>query len=68
MTKKSEGVVGATRSSQGLQGKSAKPTGTSNENWEEMDLKAVSKIQLCLADEIMYNVMDEERLRDCGQN
>jgi len=25
-----------------------------------MDLKAISIIQLCLADEIMYNVMDEE--------
>ena len=36
------------------------PAGTSNENWEEMDLKTASTIQLCLADEIMYNVMDEE--------
>ena len=43
-----------------LQGKSTKSAGTSNENWEEMDLKAVSTIQLCLADEVMYNVMDEE--------
>ena len=25
-----------------------------------MDLKAVSMIQLCLADEVMYNVMDEK--------
>ena len=25
-----------------------------------MDLKAASTIQLCLVDEIMYNVMDEE--------
>ena len=40
--------------------KSAKPAGTSNEDWEEMDLKAASMIQLCLADEVMYNVMDEE--------
>ena len=45
-----------------LQGnrKSSKPAGTSNEDWEEMDLKTVSTIQLCLADEVMYNVMDEE--------
>jgi len=43
-----------------LQGKSAKPTGSSNEDWEKMDLKAISTIQLCLADEVMYNVMDEE--------
>jgi len=50
-----------------LQGKSAKPAGTSNEDWEEIDLKATSTIQLCLADEVMYNVMDEKWLRDCGQ-
>ena len=35
-----------------LQGKSVKAVGTSNENWEEMDLKATSTIQLCLADEV----------------
>ena len=45
-----------------LQGKSAKPAGTSNEDWKEIDLKAASTIQLCLADEVMYNVMDEEQL------
>ena len=43
-----------------LQGKSVKTAGTSDENWEEMDLKAAIMIQLCLADEIIYNVMDEE--------
>ena len=43
-----------------LQGKSAKPVSSSNEDWEEMDLKVASTIQLCLADEVMYNVMDEE--------
>ena len=42
-----------------LQGKSEKPAGTSNENWEEMDIKAASTIQLCLVDEV-YNMMDEE--------
>ena len=43
-----------------LQGKTAKPTGTSYEDWDEMDLTAASTIQLCLADEVMYNLMDEE--------
>ena len=43
-----------------LQEKSAKPIGTSNKDWEEMYLKAASTIQLCLADEVMYNAMDEE--------
>ena len=44
-----------------LQGKSAKPVGMSNEDWEEMDLKAVSTIQLCLTDKVMYNVIDESQ-------
>jgi len=43
-----------------LQEKSTKPTGMSNKDWEKMDLKAVRTIQLSLADEVMYNVMDEE--------
>ena len=43
-----------------LQGKSAKLAGTSNEDWEKMDLKAASTIQLYLTDEVMYNVMDED--------
>jgi len=43
-----------------LQGKSAKPAGTSNEDWEEMDLKTANTIQLCLSDEVMYNVMNEK--------
>ena len=43
-----------------FQGKSGKPVGTSEEDWEEMDLKTASMIQLCLADEVMYNVMDEK--------
>ena len=43
-----------------LQGKSSKSTGMSDENWEEMDLKAASTIRLCITDEVMYNVKDEE--------
>ena len=39
----------------------------SDEDWEEIDLKATSMIQLCLADEIMYNVMDEEMVTVCSQ-
>ena len=51
-----------------LQGKSSKSAGTSNEDWKEMDLKAASTIQLCLADEVMYNVMDEETITGYGQD
>ena len=43
-----------------LQPKSAKPVGTLNKDWKEMDLKATSMIHQCLLDEVMYNVMDEE--------
>ena len=43
-----------------LQGKLSKLAGMSNKDWEEMDLKASRTIQLYLAEEIMYNVMDEE--------
>jgi len=43
-----------------LLGKSGKSASTSNKHWKEIDLKATSTIQLCLADEIMYNVMNEE--------
>ena len=43
-----------------LQGKSAKFVGMSDENCKELDLKATSTILLCLADEVLYNMMDEE--------
>ena len=43
-----------------LQEKSAKLVGMSDEDWKELDLKATSTIQICLADEVMYNVMDEK--------
>jgi len=38
-------------------GKSARPVSISEEDWEELDLKTAS---LCLTDEVMYNMMDEE--------
>jgi len=60
IAKEGEGVAGAQGLHKTLQGKSAKPADTSNENWEEMDLKTTNMIQLCLADEVMYNVMDEK--------
>ena len=53
MTKDGEGIIGATRSSQNFIGKSAEPASMSNEDWEELDLKAASTIELCLADEVM---------------
>ena len=46
-----------------LQGKTAKPVGTSDEDWEEMDLKAASTIQLYLTDEVIYNMIVEEKAK-----
>ena len=43
-----------------LQGKKSKPASMSDKDWEELDLKKASTIQLCLADEVMYNVIDED--------
>ncbi|PKA57601.1 Retrovirus-related Pol polyprotein from transposon TNT 1-94 [Apostasia shenzhenica] len=31
-----------------------------DEEWKELDLKALSTIQLCLADEVLYNISDVE--------
>jgi len=42
--KKDEVIIGVTWSSQILQDKLAKPAGVSDENWEELDLKATSTI------------------------
>ena len=61
MVKEGESVIGAIRSI--LQCKSAKPVGTSIEDWKKIDLKAASMIQLFFADKVMYNVMDKENAR-----
>ena len=43
----------------GLYGKAKKPDTMTYAKWEEPDMKAVSSIRLCLADELMYDVMDD---------
>ncbi|KAK8966007.1 hypothetical protein KSP40_PGU019629 [Platanthera guangdongensis] len=35
-----------------------------DDEWDELDLKAISTIQLCLADEVMYNVIEAETTMD----
>ena len=45
-----------------LQRKSAKTSGTSDEDWKKMNLKIASTIQLCLSDEVMHNVMDKKMI------
>ena len=60
LAKEGEAVAGATGSSQDLSGNVSKTCRYADEDWEEMDLKSTSTIQLYFADEVMYNVMDEE--------
>jgi hypothetical protein len=49
---------------QGLQkafaGKSKKPTTMTNEDWEDLDAKSLSTICLCLADEVLFNIVGED--------
>ena len=42
-----------------LQGKAKKPEDMSDEDWNDMDLKAIGAIESCFTDEVMSNVMDE---------
>uniref|UniRef100_A0A2N9EPJ3 CCHC-type domain-containing protein n=1 Tax=Fagus sylvatica TaxID=28930 RepID=A0A2N9EPJ3_FAGSY len=42
-----------------LYGKTKKPEKMTDDEWEELDMKTVSTIRLLLADEVMYDVMEE---------
>ena len=42
-----------------LYGKAKKPETMTDDEWDEFDMKAVSTIRLCLANELMYDVMDD---------
>lgn len=39
-----------------------KPEGIKNSNWKEMLAKTIATIHICLADEILHHVMDEDSL------
>jgi len=60
MAKDGEDIVGATGSSQDIIKKVRKTIGISDEDWEDMDLKAASTIQLYVTDEVICNVTDEK--------
>uniref|UniRef100_A0A2N9G1G5 CCHC-type domain-containing protein n=1 Tax=Fagus sylvatica TaxID=28930 RepID=A0A2N9G1G5_FAGSY len=45
-----------------LYGKTKKPEKMTDDEWEELDMKAVSTIRLLLADEVMYDVMEENSI------
>ena len=42
-----------------LAGKAKKPMGMTDEEWEDFDLRAMSSIWLCLANEVLSNVTAE---------
>lgn len=44
-----------------LSGKAKKPQQTDGCEWEEMDAKAATATRINLLDEVIYNVIDEEK-------
>ena len=40
--------------------KETKPAKVVNDAWEDMQVQAAATIRLCLADQVMYHVMDED--------
>ena len=59
MTKKGKDASSERMTAQGTTGKESKLYGVIDAEWEDMDVKAAGTIELCLADEVMYNIMDE---------
>src|SRR3954464_3710093 len=45
---------------QALQGIRKKPSTMGEDDWKEIDIKANVTIILCLSDEVLYNVMNED--------
>jgi hypothetical protein len=43
-----------------LVGKTKKPTSMTDEDWEDLDARALSTIRLCLEDEVLFNIIEEE--------
>jgi hypothetical protein len=37
-----------------------KPTAMTNEEWEDLDEKSLSTIRLCLADDVLFNIVGED--------
>ena len=45
-----------------LLGKAKKPEKMDNDDWEEIDVKDAGVLHLNLWDEVIYNVIDEEKM------
>jgi hypothetical protein len=59
MAKKGEGFISAARFGEGFVWEDKETREMTDDEWEELDMKAVSTIRLLLADEVMYDVMEE---------
>ena len=42
-----------------LDGKRKKPPTMTDDEWEDLDVKVLSKIHLCLADDVLFNIIGE---------
>ena len=43
-----------------LMGKSKQPYNITDDEWDEMDERVVSAIRLCLADDVLFNIVSEK--------
>ena len=43
-----------------LDGKRKRPLTMTDDEWEELDAKALSTIHLCLADDVLFNIVGEK--------
>jgi hypothetical protein len=57
-----QGVVKA------LLGKEKQPASITDEDWDEMDARALSAIRLCLADDVLFNIVSRRQQQVCGQS
>ena len=42
-----------------LDGTNKKPASMKDSDWEDLDARALSTIRLCLADEVLFNIVEE---------
>jgi hypothetical protein len=56
------GFTGAIKVAKTLTDKSKKSTAMTNEQWEDLDAKTLSTIHLCLADDVMFNIVGEDTI------
>ena len=62
---KMEGILVQNELEVALDGKSKKPTGMSDEDFDKLDRKARTSIQLCLTDEVLREVASESTTNLC---